>query len=943
MRRFHWPGCGGRDGWRRHQAAVRDRLAPPGAPRPGALTELLAELVRAPAGAGWELPPRAGELIGRFEIVREIGRGGFGVVYEAIDRELSRAVAFKAIQSRGEEAHGARVVAEAEAAARLAHPNIVHLYDLGRSERGAWLIMELLRGQSLADRLAEGPLPLREAVRVAVELARGLAHAHAHGVVHRDLKPSNVFLCADGQVKVLDFGLAQVFGKAAIGGGTRGYMAPEQEAGAPGDERSDVFSLGKTVAGLVPPGARGTPAALSSLLERMCAPDPAARPASGAEALAALLAIQRTLEPRTLLKASLAVAVLAVAGAAAFAWTWQRPLPEGRLLTALTDTDNQTGDPDLDGAGELLRAGLEQSRRVSVMGRARLVNLLRAAGGQAPAVIDEAAARLAVSGAQAQLLVSPSVRLAAGGFELAVRGVDLTRGSTAITLREGAATKATVPAALERLTARVRTALREAPEQAPRAPVSLADVAPAAPEALRHFADGRRLLSEGHLQPALDAFRRAVAADPEFPLARLEVLEMMNHGPSTDAFYMDEATIDDHIEALRRNLHRLPEKDRAYADDLLARQVTPTGNATEALQAVDRLLEAWPEESRHYGEAFYLTYVFRADLEAVRPYLERALALAPLTHGEAVEYLLALGRLDEALARARRWTEEEPNAHAYQVLAATHKVRGEFTEGLAAARRALALDPAFPARVMVDADALEEAEPYYLKSPQREWWLATRGRVREALAGIEAHLATLGGHPGVRSDALFAFSFTVLVRADPAETWRATERWFQAGAGYFQCQALQLALLGDLDRAWPLTWVRASDHFVCHRLHDAVRTWRQGKREQALEAFRGIATPSSHLYRGEILAELGKDREAVEGYRRYRRLRGMNLWDGNFDRYNYPRSLYLEAVALDRLGERAEARQVLGRLLHLWERADPELPLRRDMLALQARLARAGP
>ncbi|HEY6098519.1 MAG TPA: serine/threonine-protein kinase, partial [Anaeromyxobacter sp.] len=196
--------------------------------QPGALTALLGELARAPGATGWSVPARPEERIGRFEILREIGRGGFGVVYEARDTELGRSVAFKAIRAGSSDAvRELRALAEAEAAARLAHPNIVHLYDVGRCERGPFLIMELLHGETLDERLARtGPFKVREAVHVATEIARGLAHAHEQGVVHRDLKPGNVFLCQDGQVKVLDFGLAHVFGRRGMDGGTPAYMAP---------------------------------------------------------------------------------------------------------------------------------------------------------------------------------------------------------------------------------------------------------------------------------------------------------------------------------------------------------------------------------------------------------------------------------------------------------------------------------------------------------------------------------------------------------------------------------------------------------------------------------------------------------------------------------------------------------------------------------------------
>ena len=136
-------------------------------------------------------------------------------MYEARDRELGRTVAFKAVRAGTRAAtREERLLREAEAAARLSHPNIVTLYDVGRSEHGPYLVLELLRGRrrsrsgSRADRS-----PLREALRIALEVAKGVAHAHAQGVVHRDLTPANVFLCDDGQVKVLDFGMAHAFGR----------------------------------------------------------------------------------------------------------------------------------------------------------------------------------------------------------------------------------------------------------------------------------------------------------------------------------------------------------------------------------------------------------------------------------------------------------------------------------------------------------------------------------------------------------------------------------------------------------------------------------------------------------------------------------------------------------------------------------------------------------
>ena len=177
--------------------------------------------------------------------MREIGRGGFGVVYEARDRELGRSVAFKAVRvANRPDLREDRVLREADVAARLSHPNVVTLFDAGTCEHGPFLVLELLHGETLAQRLEKGRVGVHEALRISIEIAKGIAHAHSRDVVHRDVSPRNVFLCDDGQVKLLDLGMAHAFGRRRVVGGTPAFMAPEQWRGAPEDERTDVYALG---------------------------------------------------------------------------------------------------------------------------------------------------------------------------------------------------------------------------------------------------------------------------------------------------------------------------------------------------------------------------------------------------------------------------------------------------------------------------------------------------------------------------------------------------------------------------------------------------------------------------------------------------------------------------------------------------------------------------
>jgi tRNA A-37 threonylcarbamoyl transferase component Bud32 len=214
---------------------------------PGTITRLVHEVFRENTPGrrgGWDDGLAPGAVVGRYELIREIGRGGFGIVWEARDRELGRRVAFKAVLPRGDAYPEARIIAEAEVAARLSHPNVVTVLDAGRSEHGVYLVLEYLVGRTLSARLASARPSLREALAIGAAVARGVAHAHAHGVVHRDLTPRNVFLCDDGQVKLLDLGLSQAFGRRRVRGGTPDFMAPEQASGEPEDERVDVFALG---------------------------------------------------------------------------------------------------------------------------------------------------------------------------------------------------------------------------------------------------------------------------------------------------------------------------------------------------------------------------------------------------------------------------------------------------------------------------------------------------------------------------------------------------------------------------------------------------------------------------------------------------------------------------------------------------------------------------
>ncbi|MEO8342693.1 MAG: serine/threonine-protein kinase [Gallionella sp.] len=192
--------------------------------------------------------------LGRYKVLGELGQGAMGVVYKARDPLIDRVVAIKTINlslamDEKEEFEG-RFYQEAKAAGRLNHPNIVTIYDVGKSGDVAYIAMEFLEGRELRDIMNDGTLlPVDQVLNTVAQVAQGLAYAHEHDIVHRDVKPSNIMVIRDGQVKITDFGIARMASSSVrtqtgMVLGSPKYMSPEQVMGKALDQRSDIFSLG---------------------------------------------------------------------------------------------------------------------------------------------------------------------------------------------------------------------------------------------------------------------------------------------------------------------------------------------------------------------------------------------------------------------------------------------------------------------------------------------------------------------------------------------------------------------------------------------------------------------------------------------------------------------------------------------------------------------------
>ena len=237
---------------------------------------------------------RINKTISHYRILHRLGAGGMGEVYLAQDTKLDRQVAIKFLPAElaADEHARRRLIAEARAAAKLDHPHICTIHEVGEEDGRCFIVMQYVEGETLATMIERQPIELREALDIAVQMADALAEAHSRGIVHRDIKPQNVMITARGQVKVLDFGLAKIVQQKSLAEstaeteslltepgmiiGTVPYMSPEQVRGETLDDRSDIFSFGavmyEMLSGHQPFAAESAAATFSAILTRELPP-----------------------------------------------------------------------------------------------------------------------------------------------------------------------------------------------------------------------------------------------------------------------------------------------------------------------------------------------------------------------------------------------------------------------------------------------------------------------------------------------------------------------------------------------------------------------------------------------------------------------------------------------------------------------------------------------
>jgi serine/threonine protein kinase/tetratricopeptide (TPR) repeat protein len=738
-----------------------------------------------------------GKRLSHYTVLEELHRGELQIVYRARDEKLDREVALKVLPPElgMDPERRQRFVAEAKASAALEHPHIGVIHEIDEAEGVVFIAMELLRGPSLAERIAERPLALVEAVDIAIGVGAGLAHAHEKGIIHRDVKPGNVVLGTEEFPKLIDFGLAKLLDveqspflnqgaddepplqgatREGVIQGTVSFMSPEQARGGRVDHRSDIFSFGLLLYTMLTgkPPFEGTSRIdtlhailrdptpklggissegrelLQPIVDRCLQKEPDRRYAGMSELLEDLRRARRSLGTphglgRMARRALWGVAGLGAAAILALMMLRSTPPPadERKPSVAIFPFENLSGDPGLEwlrtGLPDMLVTDLSQAPELEIIGLDRVGPVLDGlARGREGTLDRETLERVAGTVGVETVLVGNFAR-AGGAIRISARLEDASTGKVLLSEKAEANGDENLFRLVDELTGRIKT--KFAIESPPGGELDrdLRDVTTASVEAYREYAEGIRLHERYREEEAVPHFKKAIELDPGFAMALAKLgITMSNLGLDEEA--------DGYAERALEHVDRLTERERFYIEGwYYSRKPETLG---KAIASYRKAIELYPDHgsARHnLGNLLFGIERYDEAIEQLEELRRRGM-LFPATYEELATAYKAI----DDLARARKvltdYSSKNPDDwNTVLGLAQIDIETGDIDEGERALDRAEALG-ATPTRLLPirwEADVLrrewkrsqETADALLKSDASREKFLGGRLAATTAL------------------------------------------------------------------------------------------------------------------------------------------------------------------------------------------------------------------
>jgi serine/threonine protein kinase/Flp pilus assembly protein TadD len=688
---------------------------------------------------------------GRYQIIEELGRGGMGKVYKALDTELNEKIAIKLLKPEvsADEETIERFRNELKTARQVSHKNICRMYHLTKEEGNYYITMEYVPGEDLKRLIRKiGQMPVGRTISIAKQVLEGLAEAHSMGIVHRDLKPQNIMVDEGGNVRIMDFGIARSLATKGITGagvmiGTPEYMSPEQVEGKPVDQRSDIYSLGiilyEMVTGRVPfegdtPFTVGVkhksepprdpkelnpqiPADFSALVLRCLAKDKESRYQSAGELLAELTRVEESLpttervaverRPFTSkqitvtfgLKKLLVPAFILVGLIAAGLVFWRLVLtkapprpPSGKPSLAVMYFKNNTGDEKLDhwrvAISDLLITDLSQSRYVNVLSADKLFNILNKLDqAEAKSYTSDILKDVATQGSVRNILVG-SYAKAGDNFRIDIQLQDGGTGALLSSDRVEGKGEDSIFALVDELTKKIKQDLKlPAAEIAADIDRELEKITTASPEAFKLYVEGRKLHNEQKYRESIQMMEKAVAIDPGFAMA----YRSMAMGYSNLLLASQKQTC---LKKAFELTDRLSDRERYTIEGDYYRESERSYD--KAVEAYERLLELYPDDSIG-GTNLGILYTSLEEWDKAVELYERSLLNNPeniWTYLNIVDSYLAKGWPDKARATLEAFIRNYQDNFMIRIwLAIVGFIEGRYDQALAESEKAGVLNP----------------------------------------------------------------------------------------------------------------------------------------------------------------------------------------------------------------------------------------------------------